>query len=166
MSWLLLLSFVSFRVSSWTVFLFWFENHYGSRVYTWPGRWLQFSVVVSRCCVVIPSSLQLMKSLLLLMLVVALLLVGGYISVKLWGKKHHLQFWFSLHSCLLFNNLISMQDINNNINNDSQVRTCLSLCVAGAGLWQRLARVSLGYPWLFFLVRSLMGHMPVGRRGL
>ena len=62
--------------------LIWFENHYSSRVYL-VRRCLKFSVVVSQCWVVTPSSLQLKKILLLLVLVVALLVAGGYETVKL-----------------------------------------------------------------------------------
>ena len=39
--------------------------------------------------------------------------------------------------------------------------------MVGARLWQLPgSRVSLGYPWPFILVWSLMGHLRVGRCGL
>ena len=78
-------------------------------------------------CVIIPSPLQLMKGLLLFTLVVALLLVGGYVSVKLLGKKYYLHFLLSLNICFIHNSLIMKQVININVLRCSQVLTCLSL---------------------------------------
>ena len=59
-----------------------------------------------------------------------------------------------------------MQGINSIVFDNTQVSTCPLLrgwceAVTTAG-----SRVSLGYPWQFVLVQSLMGHLMVGRCGL
>ena len=128
-------------------------------------QWWQLSIAEGRYCVIIPSPLQLMKGLLLFTLVVALLLVGGYVSVKLWGKKYYLPFCYLCIFVLLHNSLFLIQGNSIIVLHCSQVLTCLSAwLVRGCG--NDFLTGKPWIPWLFFLVRCLMGYLLVGRHGL
>ena len=58
-----------------------------------------------------------------------------------------------------------MQGINSIVFDATQVLTYPLLCGWCEAVTTAGSRVSLGYPWQFVLVQSLMGHLMVGHRG-